>query len=63
VLVVVILLAAARERGKLPDSDADGEPRQVIAHDVDLREPSGRRSVQRASRKARKFHERQARQK
>ncbi len=60
VLVDVILLAAAAERGRLPDSNTAGEPRQVIAHDVDLRQASGRRSVERASRKARKLREREA---
>ena len=35
----VILLAAAAERGRLSDRDAAGDPRQVIAHDVDLRQP------------------------
>ena len=52
VLVEVILLAAAAERGRLPDSDAAGEPRQVIAHDVDLRHAGGGRSIEGLSQKA-----------
>ena len=60
VLVDVILLAAASERGRLPDSDVAGGPRQVIAHDVDLRGTSPRRSVEQADRKARKLHRRTA---